>query len=193
MGSSRSGYSWYGNTTQSSAHLNLHNRLDALSLTQKSAAWSHFDREVSRSFDNSGRRVITIIYRCRHKHPKHLTCHLRERSKHSQGTTNLLNAARKCDENRSGAGAVGNKDAGAVPPQTYSETLHRVIIAVRCAVYKRPFNMVADPPYVHELQLLHPGIRVPAPITVQRDVERLYEGTAGLITVYFKVFIALSV
>lgn len=76
---------------------------------------------------------------------------------------------------------------GVTAPATYSETLHRVIIAVRCAVYKRPFNMVADPPYIHELQLLLPNIRVPAPITVQRDVERLYEGTASLVTAYFKV------
>ncbi|KAI0727718.1 hypothetical protein C8Q72DRAFT_743469, partial [Fomitopsis betulina] len=100
------------------------------------------------------------------------------------GTTNLLNAAHKCDREWSDAIAVENKGEGS---RTYSETLHRVIIAVRCAVYKRPFNMVADPPYIHELQLLCPGICVPAPNTVQRDVERLYEGTASLVTAYFKV------
>ncbi|KAI0725675.1 hypothetical protein C8Q72DRAFT_946201 [Fomitopsis betulina] len=53
--------------------------LDTLSVTQKSHAWSHYRREVRRSQTSDGSKVITIVYRCRHNEPKHLTAHQRDR------------------------------------------------------------------------------------------------------------------
>ncbi|KAH9935413.1 uncharacterized protein B0H18DRAFT_833547, partial [Fomitopsis serialis] len=63
------------------------------------------------------------------------------------------------------------------------------VIAVRCAAQKRTFNSVADPEYLTEMQLVsgNPDIRLPSPHTVQRDVERLYEGMAAQLTSYFQV------
>ncbi|KIM60779.1 hypothetical protein SCLCIDRAFT_123429, partial [Scleroderma citrinum Foug A] len=43
-------------------------------------------------------------------------------------------------------------------------------VAVDCCVSKRPFNMVNDPHYKEEVQLLRPGTSIPCPITVSRDV-----------------------
>ena len=76
----------------------------------------------------------------------------------------------------------------------YTEARHRALIAVHCAARKRSFNSVADPEHLEELQLVSQNLNVavPSPHTVQRDVERLYEGFAPLVTAYFKVFVLTS-
>ncbi|KAI6018852.1 hypothetical protein EDC04DRAFT_2541711, partial [Pisolithus marmoratus] len=48
-------------------------------------------------------------------------------------------------------------------------------IAMHCCVSKRPFNMVQDPHYVEEIQLLQPGTAIPSPATVSRDVNQIYQ------------------
>jgi len=56
---------------------------------------------------------------------------------------------------------------------------------MRCAVSRRPFNSVSDPLYLEEIQLLQPGIKVPSPSTVSRDVQAIYKEGSISIKEYF--------
>ncbi|KAI0080772.1 hypothetical protein K474DRAFT_1589311, partial [Panus rudis PR-1116 ss-1] len=99
------------------------------------------------------------------------------------GTSNLVNAVRACDARRLGA-------AEAVVLPKYSEIRHRLLIALRCCLNKRSFASMQDLLYHEELRLVsgNPSICVPAEHTIQRDIERLYEGLGPSLTAYFKVW-----
>lgn len=149
--------------------------------------WSHYDREVQKYFKD-GKPRITILYRCRHGHPEHTTVHRCDRSKHSQGTTNLRDAAIRCDKRRlNGKTSLVPATPGEVPVR--SEAMLHVLTAVLCAARKRSFQSVTDKEFVRLLQHVsgNPTLCTPSEHTVQRDVERLYEGMAPLVTAYFKV------
>ncbi|KAL1713073.1 hypothetical protein EV715DRAFT_212374, partial [Schizophyllum commune] len=96
------------------------------------------------------------------------------------GTNQLLRTARDCDKER---GIVHRT----LTPLSYSHIAHRTLIALRCAVNHRPFEIVRDPFYIQEMQMLHPGIKLPSPKTVARDVRRLYKGLAKHFQVYLRV------
>jgi hypothetical protein len=92
----------------------------------------------------------------------------------------------KTCERRNGTSSNNTQDAAIVP---YTESRHRAIIALRCSVNKRPFNIVTDPLYLLECKLLRPDMnfRLPSPATVQRDTQWLYIHLANSVVNYFKV------
>ncbi|KAL1697947.1 hypothetical protein EV121DRAFT_218878 [Schizophyllum commune] len=106
----------------------------------------------------------------------------RERLKTKDGTQQLIRTAQLCDKAR---GVVVPHASIPIP---YSRIAHRTLIALRCAVNHRPFEIVQDPFYIQEMQMLHPGIQLPSPKTVSRDVQRLYKGLG----VYFQQYIRVS-
>ena len=65
----------------------------------------------------------------------------------------------------------------------------RALTAVLCAARKRSFQSVTDKEFVQLLRHVsgNPNLCTPSEHTVQRDVERLYEGIAPLVTSYFQV------
>ncbi|KAH9884326.1 hypothetical protein C8Q73DRAFT_625428, partial [Cubamyces lactineus] len=99
------------------------------------------------------------------------------------GTTNFLNTARSCDQQR----GIGPSPLSPLPP--YTEARHRALIAVHLSARKRPFHSVEDPEYGKELRLVsqNRSLRTPSQETVRDDVERLYEGFAPRLTAYFEV------
>ncbi|KIJ06879.1 hypothetical protein PAXINDRAFT_58178, partial [Paxillus involutus ATCC 200175] len=69
----------------------------------------------------------------------------------------------------------------------YTPARHRALIAMCCAVSRRPFNIVKDAQYVQEVELLRPGTVIPSPTTVLRDVTKIYKEGAKQVKEYFKV------
>ncbi|KIM37134.1 hypothetical protein M413DRAFT_423594, partial [Hebeloma cylindrosporum] len=78
-----------------------------------------------------------------------------------------------------------NTSADAIP---YSESGHRVLIAMRCAKQSRPINSVLDEDYLREVEMLRPGTKVPHPTTVQRDLIHIYEHASTWVMNYFLVY-----
>ncbi|KAH6897555.1 hypothetical protein BKA70DRAFT_1116256, partial [Coprinopsis sp. MPI-PUGE-AT-0042] len=100
-----------------------------------------------------------------------------------QGTSNLRAATKKClDRNQ----AILPQAPG-VETLKYSKATHRALIAVRCAARNRPFNMVSDPEYLQEVEMLCPGTSVPHPGTVSRDVGKIYLGLSDVVRTYMMV------
>jgi hypothetical protein len=69
----------------------------------------------------------------------------------------------------------------------YTPARHRAMIAIRCAVSRRPFNTVSDPFYLQEIELLRPGTQVPTPSTVSRDIQNIYQAGSDVVKEYFSV------
>jgi len=72
-------------------------------------------------------------------------------------------------------------------PLSYSHSKHRALIAARCAASKRPFNSVADPYYIQEVEMLRPGTKLPSPATVSWDLKSMYSVGAEVVREYFSV------
>ena len=83
--------------------------------------------------------------------------------------------------------AVENGPSGTHQPLSYSYPKHRALIAARCAANKRPFNSVADPYYIQEVEMLRPGTKLPSPTTVSRDIKAMYSIGAEVVREYFSV------
>ncbi|KAG1719768.1 uncharacterized protein EDB91DRAFT_1065342 [Suillus paluster] len=108
-----------------------------------------------------------------------------------QGTKNLQRGVDEC-ETRRGVQAgtldsVGAQQTLENSVSSYTQAAHRALIALRCAVSKRPFNFVTDPHYIAEVQLLRPGVIIPNPRTVARDVSAIYLEGSKQVKVYFSV------
>ncbi|KAI6009211.1 hypothetical protein EDC04DRAFT_2498684, partial [Pisolithus marmoratus] len=109
----------------------------------------------------------------------------------SHGTKNLLQTMRECNTRHN----VGEDESTAAGAQQtlewsiseYIPARHRAIIAMQCCVSKRPFNMVQDPHYAKEVQLLWLGTSIPSPSTVSHDVNLIYEEGSKLVKEYFTV------
>ncbi|KAF8835609.1 hypothetical protein BDN67DRAFT_912737 [Paxillus ammoniavirescens] len=100
------------------------------------------------------------------------------------GTSNHLNAAKRCDRRR-GVEILTKKGSEFSLP--YSVAAHRAIIALRCAKNQHPFNMVKDKYYLMEVEMLQPGTVVPHPTTVSLDIKDLYKALAVDVREYFIV------
>ncbi|KAJ2923520.1 hypothetical protein H1R20_g13574, partial [Candolleomyces eurysporus] len=50
----------------------------------------------------------------------------------------------------------------------------------------QPYNSVQDPLYVAEVEMLHPGTKLPDPTTVSHDVQLLYQEISKCVCQYFK-------
>lgn len=72
-------------------------------------------------------------------------------------------------------------------PPAYSRSKHRALIAARCASSKHPFNSVADPYYIQEVEMLCPGTKLPSLATVSQDINLMYKYSAEVVRDYFSV------
>jgi len=149
----------------------------------KSDAYSHFNITLRR---DTRHHIIYFVFTCRNFPSTHLAVE-RERTKLSQGTTNLQNAVKVCNRRR---GVITSPLARSGPPApVYSEAGHRALIALRCAKLQRPANMVVDPEYKQEVEMLRPGTIIPNPSTVARDIRELYNEGSKQVRAYFSVSI----
>ncbi|KAG1815862.1 hypothetical protein EV424DRAFT_1325158 [Suillus variegatus] len=108
-----------------------------------------------------------------------------------QGTKNLQHGATECEKRRGveagSLDAVHAQQTIENSVSSYTQAAHHALIALRCAVSKRPFNSVTDPHYLAEVQLLWPGIIIPNPCTVACDVSVIYLEGLKHVKVYFSV------
>ncbi|KAG2361168.1 hypothetical protein BDR07DRAFT_1193032, partial [Suillus spraguei] len=108
-----------------------------------------------------------------------------------QETKNLQRGATECEKRRGieagSLNAVGAQQTIENSVSSYTQAAHRALIALHCAVSKRPFNSVTDPHYIAEVRLLHPGVIIPNPRTVACDVSVIYLEGSKHVKVYFLV------
>ena len=117
----------------------------------------------------------------------------RDRMMTGQGTTNLTRSIIQCEKKR---GVQGNSPVNAQQNlhgsvSKYTEIRHRAIIALRCAASHRAFNMVDDPFYKQEIELLRPGTKGSSPKMVSRDIQTLYQMGSKRVVEYFLVRFSL--
>ncbi|TEB21370.1 hypothetical protein FA13DRAFT_1829389 [Coprinellus micaceus] len=109
----------------------------------------------------------------------------------SHGTSNLHRANNQCSARRGvpkdSDTAVGAQQDLFQSVSKYTPARHRALIAMRCARSSRPFNMVKDPDYRAEVELLRPGTKIPSPQTVSNDVREIYRKGAQYVKEYFAV------
>ena len=113
-----------------------------------------------------------------------------------QGTSNLSRSIAQCKKKR---GVHGNSPANAQQTlqgsvSKFTEVHHRAIVALRCAASHHAFNMVNDPFYKQEVELLRPGTKIPSPRTVSRDIQTLYQmGSKRVFEYFFLCFTTFTV
>ncbi|KDQ17360.1 hypothetical protein BOTBODRAFT_106061, partial [Botryobasidium botryosum FD-172 SS1] len=61
------------------------------------------------------------------------------------------------------------------------------VLALRCATSKQPFNMVKDPYYEIEVEMLRPGTVIPHPSTISWGISTVYSEAAKHVKEYFEV------
>ena len=126
------------------------------------------DGDDSDDENNDSPRSMVFVFTCKsdptvHK-PHYWPC-----EKTSEGTANLKLGAEKCNEQNGVVVATGPAGRNNAAP-TYSVAAHRTLIALRCAKNHRPFNSISDDDYRTEVQMLRPGMVLPHPSTVGRDI-----------------------
>ena len=164
---------------------------DAARARWTSQAYNHYDITLHRETKKGKAHRLVFRFACRYKNASHGRIS-RARMESSTGTHNLLTSARTCNRrhNRvddSAPPGRGDQQSLAQAVSKYDPYKHRVIIALRCAVYKRPFNSVLDKMYRDEVELLRPGTRIPHPSTISRDTVAIHHHLARQAKDYFKV------
>ena len=76
------------------------------------------------------------------------------------------------------------KDNAHIP---YSVAGHQALLAQCCATSARPFNMVSDPDYLKEVQMLRPGTAAHSPNTISHDLNQIYLDMSIYVKNYFMV------
>lgn len=153
--------------------------------------YDHYTIKVARKLDGNGSpERIEFSFHCRHDPASHKV-QVRGRTATAHGTSNLGRTMLQCNRRR---GVAQTQDSNANAQQTldqsvstYTPARHRAMIAMRCAASHRPFNSVTDPFYLEEVQMLRPGTKVPSPMTVSRDVQRIYAESSIRVKEYFQV------
>jgi len=148
--------------------------------TWKSPVYDHYDVSVTR-VEGKDKPYIDFVFTCKYGSSNHPP-RRRRRMGTKDGTGNLHKAVGKCSQKPQPVTAPHPTDNTA-----YSPAAHRALIALRCAVSKRPFNSVSDPLYAQEVQMLRPGTKLPSPSTVSRDIAAMYEGGSNIVKRYFSV------
>jgi len=105
-----------------------------------------------------------------------------DRGKTGDGTTKFLKDVRACEEKQ---GIYQPQLASTSVP--YTPETHRALIALHCAKHSRPINSILDDDYRTEVEMLHPGIALPHPTTVQRDLVNIYIQMSIFVMNYFVV------
>ncbi|KAK7047943.1 hypothetical protein VNI00_006271 [Paramarasmius palmivorus] len=163
-----------------------------------SPVYNHYIVSLRRNYQPDGTtpRSLTFVFTCRFENDgiertyRH-TAQTRPRMKTGNGTSNLAKAAKACDEQRGQCSgddtSVGTQQTLHQSVSTYTPARHRAIVALRCAVNHRPFEMVRDKLYVEEVKLLRPGTKLVSPGTVSTDVKRIYNGCSIMVRDYFRL------
>jgi hypothetical protein len=166
-----------------------------LSATSKSrwnsAAYDHYKISLKRHLKADGSPdYLEFEFECRSDPVNHKPHH-RKRMQTAQGTKNLNRGVKECIQRRGistqGPDATGAQQTLSNSVSKYTPQAHRALIAMRCAVNKRPFNFVADPLYIEEVKLLRPDVIVPSPRTVSRDINEIYIEGSKNVKEYFSV------
>lgn len=171
------------------SHQSFKSEIDQARNTWKSKAYDHYEVTLVRHKHRDGSpSKLAFKFTCRTDPHTHKPL-FRDRMKTAQGTQNLARAEKACLDRR---GVQGDSSAGSQQDlrgsvSKYSPARHRALIALRCAASRRPFNTVADPYYLQEVELLRPGTVVPNPRTVSRDVLAIYQKAAIGVKEYFSV------
>jgi hypothetical protein len=71
--------------------------------------------------------------------------------------------------------------------QYYSVAGHCALIALQCAKFAQPFNMITDDEYVYEVLMLRPHTIIPDPSTILRDIKHIYAQMSIHVKSYFSV------
>ncbi|KAF8989226.1 hypothetical protein BDQ17DRAFT_1257064, partial [Cyathus striatus] len=100
------------------------------------------------------------------------------------GTGNLVTGLKQCNERLQKCALAQDIDEDTIP---YSEVAFRTLIALHCAASNRPFNIVNDKYYQLQVNMLHPGTKLPSDRTVQRDTLRLFQKISLHVKEYFLV------
>lgn len=130
-----------------------------------STAYDHFKISLHRCLKADGSPdYLEFKFTC-HTDPVNHKPHHRKRMQTSQGTKNLNRGIKECVQRRGvsteGPNAKGAQQTLSGSISKYTPEAHRALIAMRCAVNKRPFRSVADPLYIEEVRLLRPDVIVP--------------------------------
>jgi hypothetical protein len=99
--------------------------------------------------------------------------HVRARMATSEGTMNLKRKIAACLKRcgvSDGGTSMGAQQTITGTISKYTPSKHRALIAMCCARSSCPFNVVNDPEYKEEVELLHPGTKLPSAQTVSDDV-----------------------
>lgn len=151
--------------------------------TWKSAVYGHYN--ISLECCNTT-HTLTFQFTCRFDPTEHASL-THARAATSQGTSNLERGRHKCDKAHGVDPSTSGNNIQLQPPPQYSYAKYRAFIAAHCASSRRPFNSVADPHYIQEVEMLRPGTKLPSPATVSRDVNRMYEVGVDVVQKYFSV------
>lgn len=146
----------------------------------RSSVYDHYRIDIKKDHST---QEIEYIFNCKYDNPAHeLSSRLRQRAGR-EGTTGLWKGARQCDIERL---SIAQSESSALKGVMYSFIAHRVLIALRCAASHRPFNMVNDYFYQLEVELLHPGARLPSAATVSSDLKIIYLGFSNVVSDYIR-------
>ncbi|KAF8587558.1 hypothetical protein K439DRAFT_1337798, partial [Ramaria rubella] len=114
----------------------------------------------------------------------------------NSGTSNLEHGI-DASNNRCGikkgstSETIGSQQTMHQAVSKYSPYQHCALIALCCAKDNRPFESVKDAFYLAEVELLHPGTKLPDPKTVSRDVNQIYIEVSRKAKVYFQVSLCM--
>ncbi|KAG8933501.1 hypothetical protein FRC01_008781 [Tulasnella sp. 417] len=154
----------------------------------QSDVYNHFNITIKRETTDSGSRVIRFAFTCKYGNSNHPVQH---RNRLGDGSTgNLTKRSQTCDQQRltSSHSTTLNSAVSTAAKPTYDLYRHRTLIALRCARYHRPFNMVEDEEYKMEVALLNPDASIPSAKTVSRDTQKLWTFTSTQLAAYFSTY-----
>jgi hypothetical protein len=158
----------------------LQSLLAASRAVWRSEVYDHYDVSlICECAEDGSPHHLNFIFTCKMYPTTH--SHTHARSKTSGGTSNLQLGVAQCNKHH---GISSTQVSKSGPP--YSEAAHRALIALHCAKNHQPFNSVLDNNYQTEVQMLRPGMKVPHPMTVSRDVNAMYFEMSKHVQNYFQ-------
>jgi hypothetical protein len=164
--------------------------LDAARETWRSPAYDHYDVKVLRIFDLAHDpptpHDLVFHFSCKYSDTDHLP-HSRGRTKTGSGTMVLLERAKECDKRRSVVSTASADDSGTTVGSTYSKKTHQALLALWSAHSHRSFDSLTDKFHQMEVEYLRPGTKLPASVTISRDVKTIHIKFAPKTKEYFQV------
>ncbi|KAF5354023.1 hypothetical protein D9756_006943 [Leucocoprinus leucothites] len=148
----------------------------------KSLAYQYFNITLDCVLKDDEPSELVFIFTCKTDPDRH-TAHRWGRMKTHAGTGNLQKGIKACNQ----LNGLAEDGSSLVPHQSdsdyipYSESAHRAIISLQCAVNQCPFNSVKDGLYRLEVAMLRKGTVLPSPEQVGRDTRLLYREVSGIL------------